>query len=136
MMSGTKSTRLENLPSPLNSEANCLSDEHTTHVHNLRFEFILRLTARMFNALGDPARLRIIEILFDGQHCVSELAQEIGDSMSAISQRLKILHHAQLVSRRREGKHIYYNLADAHVIALLDNAFEHISHEYPNHSKP
>jgi ArsR family transcriptional regulator len=68
-----------------------------------------------------------MELLFDGEHCVSELAEELGESLSAVSQRLKILHHARLVIKRRQGRHIYYALADDHIIALLDNAFAHAS---------
>ena len=102
------------------------SGEHAAHTHTPRSEKIMRKTAALFHALGDPARLRLMELLFDGAHCVSELAQETGESMSLISQRLKILYQAELVIRQRTGKHIYYALADEHVITLLDNAFKHI----------
>jgi ArsR family transcriptional regulator len=67
----------------------------------------------------------MMELLFDGRHCVSELAEETGNSMSTVSQRLKILCQAGLVNRERDGKHIYYALADEHVFELLENAFEH-----------
>jgi len=66
-----------------------------------------------------------MELLFDGPHCVSELAQETQQSMSLISQRLKILHHAKLVKRERTGKHIYYSVSDEHITQLLKNAFDH-----------
>ena len=64
---------------------------HEAHEHQLRSETIIQQTAALFHALGDPARLRLMELLYDGEHCVSELAQETQDSMSLISQRLKIL---------------------------------------------
>jgi ArsR family transcriptional regulator len=67
----------------------------------------------------------MMELLFDGKHCVSELAAETGESMSTISPRLKILCQAGLLLRQREGKHMYYSLADRHVFELLENAFEH-----------
>ena len=60
-------------------------------------------------------------------HCVSELAQDTGESMSAISQRLKILFNAKLISRQREGKHVFYHLADDHIRELLDQLFQHAS---------
>jgi ArsR family transcriptional regulator len=66
-----------------------------------------------------------MELLFDGPHCVSELAQETEQSMSLISQRLKILYQAKLLKRERTGKHIYYSLSDAHIVELLRNAFDH-----------
>lgn len=99
---------------------------HETHEHELRSDSIIEKTAALFHALGDPARLRLMELLYDGEHCVSELAQETNDSMSLISQRLKILFQAHLITKKRSGKHIYYALADDHVITLLENAFKHI----------
>ena len=81
----------------------------------------------MFKAMGDPARLRLLETLFDGKHCVSELSAESGDAMSTVSQRLKMLTNAGLVIRERAGKHMYYALADAHVVDLGRNALDHAS---------
>lgn len=87
----------------------------------------------MFHALGDAARLRILETLMDGQHCVSELAEEFDVGMSTVSQRLKTLRHGGLVSRRREGRHIYYSLADDHIVELLRNALAHAAEGNPQH---
>ena len=103
----------------------CSSTEHEPHCHEPRSERVINRTAEMFRALGDVSRLRMMELLFDGRHCVSELAEETGESMSTISQRLKILCQAGLVVRQRSGKHIYYSLADSHIFELLENAFEH-----------
>ncbi len=108
-------------------ERNC--EGHQAHTHHPRSEATILQTAAMFSALGDGARLRLIELLFDGEHCVSELAKEMEESLSTISQRLKVLHHAGLVAKRRQGRHIYYSLADEHVIELLRNAFAHASEE-------
>jgi DNA-binding transcriptional ArsR family regulator len=98
---------------------------HDPHDHQTRSEATIIQTATMFNALGDRGRLRLMELLFDGEHCVSELAQEMDESLSTISQRLKVLHQAGLVAKRRQGRHIYYALADTHIIELLRNAFAH-----------
>ena len=103
----------------------CGSDDHSSHEHEPRPDRVIDRTAEMFRALGDASRLRMMELLYDGRHCVSELAEETGESMSTISQRLKILSQAGLVSRERHGKHIYYALTDNHVFELLENAFEH-----------
>jgi ArsR family transcriptional regulator len=103
----------------------CSSGDHDAHKHELRSDRIINRTAEMFRALGDASRLRMMELLFDTPHCVSELAEETGESMSTISQRLKILCQAGLVNRKRSGKHIYYSLSDHHVFELLENAFEH-----------
>ena len=107
-----------------------LCDEHEPHEHpHPRSLEVIQDSATMFSALGDPGRLRLMELLFDGEHCVSELAEELAESLSTISQRLKVLHQARLLTKRRQGKHIYYSLADDHIIALLRNAFNHASGE-------
>lgn len=93
--------------------------------HVLRDDALIERVVTMASAIGDPGRLRLLELLFDGPHCVSELADESGDSMSAISQRLKILHNAKLVSRERDGKHVYYALADDHVHTIIEQLFVH-----------
>jgi DNA-binding transcriptional ArsR family regulator len=82
-------------------------------------------TARLFRALGDPGRLSVLLCLRDGEACVSELAEALGDGLSTVSQRLRLLHADGLVSRRREGKHIYYGLADAHVADLVGTSLAH-----------
>ena len=97
------------------------------HDHERRADEVIQRAASMASALGDPGRLRLLELLVDGRHCVSELAEETEDSMSSISQRLKILFTAQLVSRERDGKHVYYSLADDHVQQIMEQLFEHAS---------
>lgn len=105
-------------------------DGHEPHEHpHPRSAEVIQESAAMFSALGDAGRLRLVELLFDGEHCVSELAEELGESLSTISQRLKVLHQARLLAKRRQGKHIYYALVDDHIIALLRNAFDHTSGE-------
>jgi len=83
--------------------------------------------ARVFRAAGDPARLKLLEHLADGSCCVGELAEAFDTPMPTISQQLRILHEAGLVTRRREGKHIHYALADDHVAELIENALAHAS---------
>lgn len=81
--------------------------------------------AAFFRALGDPARLAVVAELCGRELCVSELAALSGDSMSAVSQRLRVLRADGLVVRRRAGKHVHYSLVDDHVAALVRNAIEH-----------
>lgn len=87
----------------------------------------LSRAADLFAALGDPPRLRLLALLAQGPACVSDLAADEGEGMSTISQRLKVLRSASLVSRRRQGKHIVYSLADQHVVDLVFNALAHAS---------
>ncbi len=83
------------------------------------------VAADLFFALGDPARLRLLALLEVGESNVSEIANALGEEMSAVSQRLKLLRHHGLVARRRQGKHIYYTLADAHVADLIRSGLQH-----------
>ncbi len=97
------------------------------HEHQLRSAEVMGRAASMASAMGDRGRLRVLELLFDGPHCVSEVSEETGDTMSSISQRLKILHNAGLVSRERDGKHVNYSLADDHVRTIIEQLFDHAS---------
>lgn len=80
--------------------------------------------------MGDAERLRLLGLLLDGPHCVSELTAASGDSMSLVSQRLKILSTADLVTRQRVGKHVYYALPDEHVRQMVTNLFSHADDEH------
>lgn len=84
--------------------------------------------ATLFRALGDVTRLRLACHLGDGEWCVSELAAQQGTKLSTLSQQLRLLHQARIVTRRRDGKHVYYRLADAHVRDLVRAALDHADH--------
>ena len=71
--------------------------------------------ARLFRALGDGPRLRILHLLLNREVCVGEVVTALGEKFSTVSQRLRILRTEGLVARRRDGSHVYYALADAHV---------------------
>jgi DNA-binding transcriptional ArsR family regulator len=79
----------------------------------------------MFQALSDPERLRLLVRLATGEACVSELAEQEGEKVSTVSARLQTLYAVRLVKRRREAKHVYYALADEHVLPLVTNAIDH-----------
>ena len=102
-----------------------------SHQHHDRDDCALSTAAELdraaaiFRALGDSGRLKMLEHLARREHCVSELAETFSEGMSTISQRLRTLRAEGLVSRRRDGKHIYYSLADSHVEELIINALEH-----------
>ncbi|SUB59405.1 HTH-type transcriptional repressor CzrA [Phocoenobacter uteri] len=85
----------------------------------------LERTAKMFNALGDPARLKLLIHLRQGEHCVNELAELENAKIGTISARLKILFESNLVKKRRDEKYICYSLADQHVALLLDTMLAH-----------
>jgi ArsR family transcriptional regulator, lead/cadmium/zinc/bismuth-responsive transcriptional repressor len=84
----------------------------------------LRASA-LFRAVGDEQRLRLIELLGRGELCVSEIAENSGTKLSTLSQQLKVLRQERIVKQRREGKHIFYSLADDHVRELVRAALDH-----------
>ena len=85
----------------------------------------LERASRIFRALGDAPRLRLLELLAGGESCVTEIVQALGEKFSTVSQRLRLLRGEGLVRRRRDGTHLYYALADQHVIDLIHNALAH-----------
>ena len=85
----------------------------------------IETAAAMFRALGDPERLRLLVRLAGGEACVSELAEEEDVNITTVSARLKTLHAVRLVKRRREARHVFYTLADEHVLPLVHNAIDH-----------
>ncbi|MDX2268078.1 MAG: metalloregulator ArsR/SmtB family transcription factor [Bryobacter sp.] len=94
-------------------------------------ERALESAARLFRAMGDGPRLRTLALLSQGEACVSEIAAFTGEEISTISQRLRVLRAENLLSRRRQGKHILYSLADQHVVGLIFNALAHATESNP-----
>lgn len=85
-------------------------------------EPIQQLKAEFFKALGHPARIRILELLSNGERSVSELVPEVGLESSHLSQQLGVLRRANLVVTRKSGNLVYYRLADRRLAKLLDLA--------------
>ena len=83
--------------------------------------------AELYKVFGDSTRIRILYVLFEAEMCVCDLAQMLNMSMSAISHQLRVLKQSQLVKFRREGKTVFYSLADDHVRTIIDQGMEHIS---------
>jgi DNA-binding transcriptional ArsR family regulator len=100
--------------------------EHESKSFESSPDRIIERAASLLRAAGDPERLRLLERLGHAEACVGELADELGWGMPTISQRLKVLHQEELISRRRDGKHIYYALNDDHVRNLLANVLDHV----------
>ena len=108
-------------------EPSCTAEEHSPERAPKPFvnDVALERASRLFRAIGDPARLRILSRLAQGEMCVTELAAAEGESLSTISQRLRVLRSENIIVRRRRGKHINYGLADQHVMDLVFNALAH-----------
>ena len=87
--------------------------------------------AELFKVFGDSTRIRILFVLSEEEVCVCGLAEKLNMTQSAISHQLKILKQNKFIKSRREGKSIYYSLADSHVRAILAQGMEHIEEEAP-----
>lgn len=83
--------------------------------------------AELFKILGDPTRTRILYALYDSEMCVCDLAALFSMSQSSISHQLRVLKQAKLVKYRKEGKMVFYSLADNHVITIFEQAFQHVN---------
>ena len=79
-----------------------------------------------FKILGDPTRMRILFALDGAPLCVCDLADLLGMTKSAVSHQLKLLRQSDLVSYRKEGKNVYYSLADDHVGSIIETALAHV----------
>lgn len=82
--------------------------------------------AELFKVFGDSTRIRILFVLSKAEVCVCDLAEALNMTQSAISHQLKILKQSKLVSSRREGKSVFYSLADGHVSTIIAQGREHI----------
>ena len=82
--------------------------------------------AELFKVFGDSTRIRILFVLSSAEVCVCDLARVLNMTQSAISHQLRILKQNKLVKSRREGKSIFYSLADDHVRTIINQGREHI----------
>ncbi len=83
--------------------------------------------AELFKMFGDTTRIRILFALFESEMCVCDLAETLGMTQSAISHQLRLLKASGLVGARRQGKSVFYSLADAHVRTIMAQGWEHIT---------
>jgi ArsR family transcriptional regulator len=95
-------------------EATLLSDETALRI------------AEFFKALSDPTRVRIISVLAQAELCVGDLCTLLGMSQPAVSQQLRLLRQARLVTVRREGKHVFYTLSDEHIRSVFQQGLDHV----------
>ena len=82
--------------------------------------------AELFKVFGDTTRIRILFVLFEAEVCVCDLAEALSMTQSAISHQLNILKRSRLVKSRRDGKSVFYSLADDHVRAIISQGIEHV----------
>lgn len=80
---------------------------------------IYQLKAEFFKTLGHPARIRVLELLCEGEQSVSQLVPEVGIEASHLSQQLAILRRSNLVHTRKEGSSVFYSMASPEIAELL-----------------
>lgn len=113
-----------------------MSDENS--YINLDAEIIRKINEKMppeeelqdlgefFKVFGDVTRLKILYVLLCSEMCVYDIAALVGMSQSAISHQLRVLKQMDLVKNRRDGKTIFYSLADSHIVTILNQGLDHI----------
>ena len=109
-------------------EAEVCSEHHhhmNLHVPQIRPENLYQL-ADLFKVFGDPTRLRILYTLSEGELCVCYIADSLSMTQSAISHQLRILKERHLVKAHRDGKTIFYSLADTHVATIISQGLNHV----------
>jgi len=111
--------------------------EHSTYLHvqeetlklideKMPPEEELQDLAEFFKVFGDATRLKILNVLLSTEMCVYDISAVLGMSQSAISHQLRVLKQMDLVKHRREGKIIFYSLADSHIATILSQGLDHI----------
>ena len=85
--------------------------------------------ADTFSALGDPTRVRILDALSHGELCVCDLAAVLRLSQSAVSHQLRLLRGLRLVRPRREGRVVFYDLDDQHIISIFKQTLQHVEEQ-------
>ncbi len=98
----------------------------------LEMEFIQEM-AEFFRIFGDGTRIRILQILLEGEKNVSDLADVLEMSQSAVSHQLRVLRQNDLVKYRKEGKVVFYSLDDEHVQEVLQQGMAHLRHKRGYH---
>ena len=97
-----------------------------THIdYPINDDTLYRL-ADLFKVFGDPTRIRILYVLSVEELCVQDIADRLSMTQSAISHQLRVLKQMELVKYRREGKTVFYSLADSHVSTILAQGLDHV----------
>lgn len=105
-----------------NTEKDCMVVELTDLDEEVLYDM-----AELFKTFGDTTRIRILYVLEKAEEiCVNHIAESLNMSQSAISHQLRVLKNYKLIKSRRDGKRIYYSLADDHVLTIMKQGHEHI----------
>ena len=96
-------------------------------MQNIPPKEIMEYIADLFKGFADPTRVHILYLLATRQElCVTDIAEAVALSQSAVSHQLRLLKQMHLIKFRREGKNILYSVADDHVLTILEMGLEHV----------
>lgn len=108
----------------------CVHEDVVLEVeHHMPNDEALYDLAEFFKVFADSTRIKILYVLLKGEVCVCDLADILGVTQSAVSHQLRLLKQMDLVRFRRDGKTIFYSLADSHIQTILNQGFEHINED-------
>jgi len=110
----------------MDAQVNTTFDIEQASLFDALSEDIVLHMAESFKALSDPTRLQLLALLFPGERTVGDLADHLEVSQSAVSHQLRILRTMDIVRYHKEGREVYYSLADDHVRDILVRTLEHI----------
>jgi DNA-binding transcriptional ArsR family regulator len=121
----------------INTDTHCAADHLDSRATEARRERMIspdavQALADTFRILGDPTRVRILDVLASGELCVCDLAELVGISESAVSHQLRLLRGMRLVRPRRAGRQVYYSIDDHHIISLFQQGLRHVSETHPS----
>ena len=104
-----------------------MEEQLNEHPHDLDEETLF-LVSQTFKALSDPTRIRILNLLFQKEFSVNEIAEALELRQSTVSHQLRFLKNLRLVKYRREGTSLFYSYDDEHVMNMLKQTIEHSTH--------
>ena len=113
-------------PTPCFQEKTIHEDAVAAVRNQLPPDELLYDLGELFKIFGDSTRIKILYALLERELCVCDIAKLMDVTQSAVSHQLRVLKASKLVKFRREGKTVYYSLADEHVIRILSQGMEHI----------
>lgn len=106
-------------------------DNEPLTVASLPDDSVISEAVRLLKGFSDPTRFKLLLLLREGEVCVHQLVEVLNVSQSAVSHQLRLLREARLVTSQKEGRHVFYSLADDHVRQLLENTLSHSAETVP-----
>lgn len=109
-------------------DVTCVHEDAVSRVwEKMPREELLNELADFYKVFADSTRVKILCVLLESEMCVCDLAEVLDMTQSAISHQLRVLKQMKLVKNRRDGKTVYYSLADGHIQTIISQGMEHIT---------